>query len=82
MKANPKKELFRIELIVGENCQEMRIKTTDKMPSYQEIIGALDVQKMACFVSQTENNIKEWIKEKERLNKLQKKLNKNHTKPQ
>lgn len=69
---------FRIVLTVCENCHKIDITSLDGMkPSYQEIIGVLEVTKQRYIFDQTVVNIDEYLKWKQAKDKKAKKKTNN-----
>lgn len=53
---------FTIEIDVFDNCQQIRITNhAGHKATYQELIGAIEIQRMAAIIQQSSINIKHWI---------------------
>lgn len=60
MKPDFNKQKFEIVITVGENCQTINVNSLEKgfQPNYQEIIGALEIQKSMMMYDQSGYNRK------------------------
>lgn len=68
---NYDKQKFQIVLTVCENCHKIDIISLDgAQPSYQEIIGVLEVTKQRYIFDQTVVNIDEYLKWKQAKDKI------------
>jgi hypothetical protein len=61
---NPKKHLYTIEIKVMENCSSFMV-SGDHAPTYHELIGVLEANKVNLLISQREINIKAHKKAKQ-----------------
>lgn len=53
---------FTIEITVFDNCQEIKITGCgEHKATYQEVIGAIEIQRIALILQQSSTNIKYWI---------------------
>ena len=65
---NTKKKRFTISIEVFENCQRMSIyHEEDVKVLFQEVIGAIEVQRQIMILDQSLENMKEWIKIREQV---------------
>lgn len=72
------KEKFKLTITVCDNCQEFNIVILNgNNPSYQEVIGALELTKQRYIFDQTVVNVDEYLKWKREKENDQKETDSN-----